>query len=71
MQKQAKRRTGNKKTLKDCTVNFTDIAQEGKAKKSPKSVDRKGNRQETTSHLDQSALPKEAVLSSKTAKNTD
>lgn len=71
MQKQAKRRTGDKKRLTDCTVNFTDIAQEGKAKKSPKSVERKSNRQETTSHPDQFAFPKEAVLSSKTAKNTD
>jgi len=52
-------------------VNFEDIAQGSKAQKSPKSVERKSNRQETTSHLDQFAFPKEAVLSSKTAKNTD
>ena len=42
-----------------------------KSQKSPKNVDRKGNRQQTTSDLDQFAFPKEAVLSSKTAKNTD
>ncbi|KDR52749.1 hypothetical protein HMPREF1991_01142 [Hoylesella loescheii DSM 19665 = JCM 12249 = ATCC 15930] len=52
-------------------MNFEDIAQGSKAQKRPKSVDRKGNRQETTSHLDQFAFPKEAILSSKTAKNTD
>ena len=42
-----------------------------KSQKEPQSVDRKSNRQETTSHLDQFVFPKEAVLSSKTAKNTD
>jgi hypothetical protein len=52
-------------------VNFEDIAQGSKAQKSPKSVERKSNRQQTTSQLDQFAFPKEAVLSSKTAKNTD
>lgn len=61
----------DKKKLTDCTVNFEDITQGSKAKKSPKNVDRKGNRQQTTPDLDQFASPKEAVLSSKTAKNTD